>query len=154
MKYTKCEYDNGKGDDKCGLKDCKTARYAFDLITHQKAEIENLKVENQSLRGAANSLKMHYKEAQAEIERLQNILVAFMSALGKVKNVEDIESITQIPIMWELNKQFRAEIKSKAVKEFAEKVKEKAMQKFDWNEYVEVDEINNLVKELVGEDND
>lgn len=94
---------------------------ALDLITRQQAEIENLKVENQSLRGAANSLKMHYEEAQAEIERLQNILLAFMSALGKVENVEDIESIPQIPIMWELNKQFRAEIESEAVKEFCEK---------------------------------
>lgn len=44
---------------------------ALALITRQKAEIENLKVENQSLRGAANSLKMHYEEAQAEIERLK-----------------------------------------------------------------------------------
>ena len=33
---------------------------ALDLITRQQAENENLKVENQSLRSAANSLKMHY----------------------------------------------------------------------------------------------
>ena len=45
--------------------------YALDLITRQKTENENLKVENQSLRGAANSLKMHYEEAQAEIEALK-----------------------------------------------------------------------------------
>ena len=66
-----CKYDNGKGDDRCGLKGCKIARYALDLITRQKTENENLKVENQSLRSAANSLKMHYEEAQAEIERLK-----------------------------------------------------------------------------------
>ena len=44
----------------------------LDLITRQKTENENLKVENQSLRSAANSLKMHYEEAQAEIERLKS----------------------------------------------------------------------------------
>ena len=42
-------------------------------------------------------------------------------------------------------------IKSEAVKEFAERLKEKAMQKFDWNEYVEVEEIDNIVKEMVGD---
>ena len=48
-----------------------TLTNALDLITQQQAEYENLKVENQSLRSAANSLKMHYEEAQAEIERLK-----------------------------------------------------------------------------------
>ena len=43
------------------------AKDTLDLITRQQAEIENLKVENQSLRTAANSLKMHYEKAQAEI---------------------------------------------------------------------------------------
>ena len=44
--------------------------------------------------------------------------------------------------------------KSEAYKEFAERMKEKAMQKFDWNEYVEVEDIDDLVKEMVGENND
>ena len=48
----------------------------IDLITRQQSEIENLKVENQSLRSAANSLKMHYEEAQAEIERLNKVYQA------------------------------------------------------------------------------
>ena len=48
-----------------------TLTNALDLITQQQAEYENLKVENQSLRSAANSLKMHYEEAQAEIESLK-----------------------------------------------------------------------------------
>lgn len=39
----KCKYDNGKGNDRCGLKGCKIARYALDLITRQQAEIERLK---------------------------------------------------------------------------------------------------------------
>ena len=35
-----------------------------------------------------------------------------------------------------------------ALEEFAERLKEKSMQKFDWIEYVEVENIGNLVKEM------
>ena len=48
----------------------------------------------------------------------------------------------------------RAKAKAEAYKEFAEGLKEKATQKFDWNEYVEVEEIDNLLKELVGDSNE
>ncbi len=41
--------------------------------------------------------------------------------------------------------------KSEAIKEFAERLKKQALQKFDWNEYVEVDSIDNLVKEMTEE---
>ena len=41
-------------------------KLAYDLITCQREDIENLKIENQSLRGAANSYKIHYNEARAE----------------------------------------------------------------------------------------
>ena len=41
-------------------------RNALNLINRQKAEIERLKIENQSLRGAANSYKLHYNEAKTE----------------------------------------------------------------------------------------
>ena len=40
--------------------------YALNLINRQQAEIERLKIENQSLRSAANSCKLHYNEARAE----------------------------------------------------------------------------------------
>ena len=39
---------------------------ALDLITRQRAEIERFKIENQSLRGAANSYKLHYNKARIE----------------------------------------------------------------------------------------
>ena len=39
---------------------------SLDLINRQQAEIERLKIENQSLRSAANSCKLHYNEARAE----------------------------------------------------------------------------------------
>ena len=79
---------------------------AYDEIDQLQTEIENLKVENQSLRSAANSLKMHYEEAQAEIERLQNILICFMDALGKVRKVDDIDEISLIPLMSELKEMY------------------------------------------------
>ena len=43
-----------------------TAIEALENVNRQQAEIERLKVENQSLRSAANSYKLHYKEARAE----------------------------------------------------------------------------------------
>ena len=42
------------------------AEYALNLINRQQAEIERLKIENQSLRSAANSCKLHYNEARAD----------------------------------------------------------------------------------------
>lgn len=72
---------------------------SLDVITRQQKEIEKLKVENQSLRTAANSLKMHYEEAQAEIENYKHLDVILHTAIDKLT----------------------ANIKSEAVKEFCEK---------------------------------
>ena len=38
----------------------------FDLINRQKAEIERLNIELQSMRSAANSYKWHYETAKSE----------------------------------------------------------------------------------------
>lgn len=48
--------------------ECKGIDYTatLDLIKRQKAEIEELKIENKSLRSAANCYKLHYNEARAE----------------------------------------------------------------------------------------
>lgn len=64
-------YHNADGTDECCAELYEALQTVFALINRQQEEIENLKVENQSLRSAANSLKMHYEEAQAEIERLK-----------------------------------------------------------------------------------
>lgn len=69
----KCKaYDETNGE----IVDCLHAicRNAIDLINQQKAEIERLNVELVGMRGACESYKMHYDNAQAEIERL-NILI-------------------------------------------------------------------------------
>ena len=60
--------------DKCPIKyecvsnplDAVMTRYALDLIKHQQKEIERLKIENQSLRSAASSYKLHYNKARTE----------------------------------------------------------------------------------------
>ena len=99
---------------------------------------------------------------QAEIERLKNILICFMGALGKVRNIDDIESISQIPLMTELNKGIRAEIKAEAYKECIKKVKNyiKAhcnpygKPDFDYDTSIKIlNFIDKLAKEMVGDDN-
>lgn len=138
----KCKYDNGKGNDRCGLKGCKIARYALDLITRQKTENENLKVENQSLRSAANSLKMHYEGAQAKIKRLKESL-----------NIELENFATE----------YDNKIKAEAYKECIKKVKNyiKAhcnpygKPDFDYDTSIKIlNFIDKLAKEMVGENND
>ena len=91
----------------------------FDLINRQKAIIEK----SEKVEHFADKT---IETANAEIERLQNILICFMDALGKVRKVDDIDEISLIPLMSELNKQYRAELKAEAYKEFAERLKEKS----------------------------
>ena len=80
----------------------------IDLINRQKAEIEELKIENKSLRSAANCYKFHYNEVRTE-----------------------------------------------AYREFAERLKDGAQMAdcFDsYNMVVGTHFINNLLKEMVGEE--
>ena len=109
-------------------------RKALDLINRLQAQnkdlaetIHNLTIEKDALFDKAEELK-------AEVERL--------NALIKTKN-KLIEGLDQ-SISYAYDR---------AIEEFAEKLKEKAMQKFDWNEYVEVEDIDNLVKEFEKKEN-
>ena len=107
----------------------------IDLITRQQTENENLKVENQSLRTAANSLKMHYEEAQVEIDSLK-IFRGYAE-----KRASDYRTMR--------DKYLNA--KSEAVKEFAMKLKCGVPQETG---VIRCSDIDNLVKEMVGENND
>ena len=49
--------------------------------------------------------------------------------------------------------QVKTEIKHEAYKEFAERLKENSIATFSWSGVVLVEEIDNLLKELEGEDN-
>lgn len=59
----KCEYAVKKGDDRCGLKGCRIARDALDLINRQQVEIETWKE-------AFNNLD---KIARPSIEYVENV---------------------------------------------------------------------------------
>ena len=130
------------------------AKDMLDCITRQQAEIDNLKVENQSLRTAGNSFKMHYEEAQAEIERL--------------KSAND-EKFRQWDMLAEKTKHHYADLyeeakdilKAEAYKEFAERIKMSIKAnvvetlcndvKGVYNAEHVLDDIDNLLKEMVGE---
>lgn len=111
----------------CRIECDELATKTIDLITRQQEEIENLKVENQSLRSAANSLKMHYKEAQAEIKRLKESL-----------NIELENFATE----------YDNKIKAEAYKEFAKFLIDKASKGL-----IHVSDLPDFVKEMVGDDN-
>ena len=105
----------------------------IDHITRQQAELENLKVENQSLRGAANSLKMHYEKVQAEVESLK-IFKGYAE-----KRASDYRTMR--------DKYLNA--KSEAVKEFAERLKNSFFDNGYESPDVDFDYfVDNLVKEM------
>ena len=112
-------------------------------IDRLKAELENLKVENQSLRSAANSLKMHYEEAQAEIDSLK-IFRGYAE-----KRASDYRTMRDRYL----------NAKSETIKEFAERLKEfvhnkfKTLDEYEF-EYITERDIDNIVKEMVGENNE
>lgn len=143
-----CKYDDGKGDDRCGLKGCKIARYALDLINRLQAQnkdlaetVHNLTIEKDALFDKAEELK-------AEIERLKTNL-----------NVELENFATE----------YDNKIKAEAIKEFAEKLKNEIIndtayacditQHRGYYDYqIKIGDIpeyiDNLVKEMVGENNE
>lgn len=108
---------------------------SIDLIKRQQADKQNLEIELKAMRGAANSYK-------AEIERLY---IALEENQKTTKYWKDRENTA------------RAE----AIKEFAERLKEKAYaheRPFEANEdrfikLVAVKDIDNLVVEMVGDQN-
>ena len=129
-------------NDYCSNVKLEIIKSALDLITRRQAENENLKVKLQSMRGAANSLKMHYEEAQAEIERLNKVYQANQQLINA------------------LNKSYFL-AKTEAVKDFAERLKEKSgkMEMVCSGALVQRDytisekTLDTLAKEMVGESN-
>ena len=72
IKFVEHAMYSAKGED--GFKEIHWEHFKdiLDLINRQKAEIEKLNVDLVGMRGACESYKIHYDNAQAEIERLQN----------------------------------------------------------------------------------
>ena len=68
----------------------------IDLINRQKAEIEELKIENKSLRSAANCYKLHYNEVRTEAykEFAEKLKKRFYLCAGRcVVNVYHIDNL-------------------------------------------------------------
>ena len=138
------QYKSKTGCDLCDIKNgnwCRTCNYdlmksALDLINRLQAEKQNLEIELQAMRGAANSYK-------AENERLKNHIQ------------EGIALAKQLPEMITL-------VKAEAYKECIEKVKEKSCKINMWHNDIVVktdyqisgEALDNLLKEKVGEDNE
>lgn len=132
--------------DECWCDDCPyenlctdtdITKFALDLINRQKAEIERLKTENKDI-------SEQFRILDVECERLEK-------ANEKQKaEIERLKSPCEMQI--EVSEKIENSIKVGAVKEFAERLKEKAWHGI-WEtiNHVDVDEIDNLVKEMVGE---
>ena len=133
----------------------KVEHFADKTIETANAEIEELvgnndklNIELQSMRSAANSLKMHYEEAQTKIDEFMKktaVTTLIDDAVVYTTTIEDF-------------KKFKKKFKSEAVKEFAEKVENeidcqphsKGLQE-SAERYRIKRIINNILKEMVSE---
>jgi len=97
---------------------------------------------------------------KAEIERLQHILVSFMSEVEILERNygADTSNIPKIAVLGTERENIIKQTKSEAIKEFAERIKKELHfisypldMNFKTNEVNEL--IDNLVKEMVGDDN-
>lgn len=104
--------------------------FVSDLIKRQEAEVEKLKSKNSNLTSDLSSLRNDLSSAKAKIERLR----------------ATVDSFTDIGKLY-------SEIKAEAYREFAERVKLEFYYEFDeLIPSIMSDRIDNLLKELVGED--
>lgn len=105
-------------------------KYAIDLINRQKAENSNLTFDLTSLQNDLTYVK-------AEIERLE----------GALKAEEQHNELTM-----EMAQKALQNAKTEAIKEFADRLKAKAMLQHGGVTVVYGSDIDNLVKEMTGED--
>jgi hypothetical protein len=90
---------------------------------------------------------------KAEIERLQSILLKFMDEVAKWEEKKgiDVSELPLIPICDE-GRDIIDHYRAQAIRQFAERLKEKAWHgMWEVTNHVDVDDIDNLVKEMVGE---
>ena len=91
------------------------------------------------------------RKAEAEIERLQKIIVGFMDEVGTWSNKYDVDisNIHKLPLLAKEDWNIRNKIKSEAIKEFAKRLKRKEQWDTEFREkLVFVYDIDNLVKEM------
>ena len=90
---------------------------------------------------------------KAEIERLQKILVGFMDEVGTWSNKYDVDisNIHKLPLLAKEDWNIRNKIKAEAIKEFVERLKVMKHNKQILRLPLLDLDIDNLVKEMVGE---
>ena len=133
---------------------------ALDLINHLKAENEQYKADKEEYIKDYEELENKLKYAEAE-RKFEHQRIAYQQAeIERLKEenkkqklvIEEIEdTINPLPFETDFDKAIRT-AKSEAIKEFAERLKEKATSTFyEERKYVDTEDIDNLVKEMVGE---
>lgn len=133
----RCEHRIITGDHRCGIDGCHIAKKALDLIKQQKAEIEGLQT---VIFKKEDTMQLLHKEHQQTVDELQYENVALQR-----KNVElQYENLQMIASIKNL--------KSEAIKEFADRLKEKAYVDDGVTGFqdviVAVEDIDSLVEEM------
>ena len=155
-------YHNPDGTDEDSAELYEALQTVFALITRQQSKIDKLKTELKAMRGAANSLKMHYEEAQAKIESLKQRNTVCEAANRCIvwqrdrrdREIEELHSqIAGLNI-------YKSKIKAEAYKECLAKVKNYikthcnpyGKPDFDYDTSIKIlNFIDNLAKEIIGE---
>ena len=146
-------YGHNAGDAPCGdcprfnhPDGCVHARDAIDIINRQKAEISELQhrnseleIELKAMRGAANSYK-------AEVERLEGNLKFVRGTVERMKKYDEERDIR-------LHARLTETARAEAIKEFAQDLKEALYFTEFGTPVVDVSDIDDFVKEMVGDDN-
>ena len=117
--YKECHNENSKG----------RVQVVLDLINRQQTQIEKLNVDLVGMRGACESYKIHYDNAQAEIAELQRKNTELEIELQAMRNAANLYKAEVERLESELNKEklikemYRLtveEVKAEAIKGFAE----------------------------------
>lgn len=92
----------------------------------REEELERQKLEIDILIRKKDTLRDEIAEKDAEIERLQKIIVGFMDEVGTWSNKYDVDvsNIHRLPLLAKEDFNIRNKIKSEAYREFAERLKQ------------------------------
>lgn len=137
-----CKHKKVKGDNRCGIKGCRIAQDALDLIYHKRAKIAVMSVENANL-------KMFCGEQTAEIERLKEENKKQKIILDGIE-----DAVHPLPFETDYDKAIK-QAKSEAIREFADKVVHLICINLGVSNqgYRKLSsEIKDLVKEMVGDE--
>ena len=129
----------------------------LDIIKRLKAENERLNVELVGMRGAANSYKMHYDNAEVEIKRLNSLCTSkdvIINDLNaeveryKSEHKDFVKKLSDVASLNTLLFDRKNELESEARKGFAERLKDECSGNPYLDDYVLNKCIDNLLEEM------